>query len=314
MGTCFAPSYANLFLGWWEQSRVFGDENPHRSVVWYCRYIDDLLFIWQGDLVSLSNYLTYLNCNDINLKFTLEYNPDAIAFLDIKLSHDKQKICTTGYRKPTAGNTILHYTSCHPEHVTRNIPYGEFLRARRNCTSIIEFENQAEALRKRFADRGYPSNIVNKAYIRAKHRDRHSLIGTNTAKTNRCKKLKTNKNSSRDTYNTSVSFITDYSAEYEQVKRIVQNNLPLLKADKKLRSTLNDSHDIKFFDAKIRDVFCSQVKCIFRFKSVQQVKRCCDVKVAEVSNVGSASVLKSPQIITDPTLISSALSTVERRY
>ncbi|MEE6524668.1 hypothetical protein FKM82_024255 [Ascaphus truei] len=59
MGTSFALSDANLILGWWDSVHVFGDRNPYRHfITFYRRYIDDLIFIWNGDEHTLSLYCT----------------------------------------------------------------------------------------------------------------------------------------------------------------------------------------------------------------------------------------------------------------
>ena len=49
MGTCFAPSYANLFMGWWEEQVSIADSTApgmERCVLWLW-FIDDLFLIWE---------------------------------------------------------------------------------------------------------------------------------------------------------------------------------------------------------------------------------------------------------------------------
>lgn len=50
MGAAFAPNYANLFMGYWEQKCI---DNPatntfHSKISLYRRYIDDIFMIWNG--------------------------------------------------------------------------------------------------------------------------------------------------------------------------------------------------------------------------------------------------------------------------
>lgn len=42
-------------------------------------------------------------------------------------------------KKTTATNSILSATSCHPAHVINNIPLGELIRLKRNCSDSAEF-------------------------------------------------------------------------------------------------------------------------------------------------------------------------------
>lgn len=48
MGTCFAPSLVNFFLGWWEEQVVWAATNYHytKHIPIWIRYIDDLFLIW----------------------------------------------------------------------------------------------------------------------------------------------------------------------------------------------------------------------------------------------------------------------------
>lgn len=49
MGTRFARSYANLFMGYYE-SRYIQNPNPWaENIKLYRRYIDDLFFVWDGN-------------------------------------------------------------------------------------------------------------------------------------------------------------------------------------------------------------------------------------------------------------------------
>lgn len=46
MGDRFSPTYANLYMGWWEVLHIYNADNPHRNnILLYFRYSDDLIFI-----------------------------------------------------------------------------------------------------------------------------------------------------------------------------------------------------------------------------------------------------------------------------
>ncbi|XP_078524347.1 uncharacterized protein LOC144797570 [Lissotriton helveticus] len=48
MGTCFSPSFAGLYLGWWEELVVNNISHfCDHAVLWVC-YIDDIFCIWNG--------------------------------------------------------------------------------------------------------------------------------------------------------------------------------------------------------------------------------------------------------------------------
>uniref|UniRef100_A0A8C5Q0P8 Reverse transcriptase domain-containing protein n=1 Tax=Leptobrachium leishanense TaxID=445787 RepID=A0A8C5Q0P8_9ANUR len=60
MGSRFAPSYANLFMAFWEESFLPKYQN---NLVCYKRYIDDIFFIWKGGIHTLQAFLQDLDQN-----------------------------------------------------------------------------------------------------------------------------------------------------------------------------------------------------------------------------------------------------------
>lgn len=94
----------------------------------------------------------------MNLKFTFFFYDKIIIFLDINLTGDLDRgITISPYRKPTANNTILEASSCHLKHVITNIPVGELIRTKRNCTDDNTYEQQKEQVCNRLQSRGYPT-------------------------------------------------------------------------------------------------------------------------------------------------------------
>lgn len=70
MGAGFSPSFANLFMSWWEEEFVYSDNNIYKgSIIWYGRYSGDLLIVWDGN-VFIPKFVDYLNFNNLTLSFT----------------------------------------------------------------------------------------------------------------------------------------------------------------------------------------------------------------------------------------------------
>lgn len=78
--------------------------------------------------------------------------------------------------KPTDKNTYLHFGLFHSRHLRTNIPYGQFLRIKRNSTTIEDFSSHKRRLQKQFIARGYPEGIVNVAARRAESKPRTELF------------------------------------------------------------------------------------------------------------------------------------------
>lgn len=58
----------------------------------------------------------------------------------------------------------------------RGIPQGQYLRLRRNCSTIEAFKNEAQDLCNRFLERGYPDHVLRRAYHSALTRERTDLL------------------------------------------------------------------------------------------------------------------------------------------
>ncbi|CAJ0915633.1 unnamed protein product [Ranitomeya imitator] len=178
MGTACAPSYASLFVGHWERWLLHGDRAQVADpVVGWFRYIDDVLLIWNGDDTSLSKFMQQLNINPFNLKFTYNWHPNKIDFLDISLCVGEDGAIETGlYRKETSVNSLLHASSAHNYSTIKAIPVGQFLRNRRVCSTEERFEKQSVALTDRFCTRGYSHRCIKAGYRRAKNTRREDLL------------------------------------------------------------------------------------------------------------------------------------------
>lgn len=160
MGNPCALSYANLFLGRWEETIIFkDDQHPlFMKVGLWVQYIDDIFIIWNGSREEFCNLMDLININEIGLKFTFEIQEELLPFLDVLIQKTQNgDISTTVFRKPTATNSLLRWESDHPVPLKKGIPQGQFLRLQRNCSTIETFKKEARDLRKRFLERGYPT-------------------------------------------------------------------------------------------------------------------------------------------------------------
>lgn len=70
MGACCGPSYANLFLGWWEEVHVYPMGEFQYKIKNWSRFIDDILFVWTGTRDECVNF-----CLQVKQQFS-QYPPD----------------------------------------------------------------------------------------------------------------------------------------------------------------------------------------------------------------------------------------------
>lgn len=71
----------------WEEESIFID--PPEELIFYRRYIDDVVLIWKGDRDHLHHFFNCLNNNDRNIKLSWQIEEDTIPFLDLEISRVK---------------------------------------------------------------------------------------------------------------------------------------------------------------------------------------------------------------------------------
>ena len=98
MGTKMAPSYANLFMS--ELEDILLSSAPNRPLVWW-RYIDDIFSIWYGSQDSLDEFINHINAFHPSIKFTANYSPTSVDFLDVTINKSPWGTLTDVYCKPT---------------------------------------------------------------------------------------------------------------------------------------------------------------------------------------------------------------------
>ena len=212
MGTRMGPSYANLYMGFLEH-KIFQSFNGKIPKL-YLRYIDDIFCAGDMDTVDINKFVDFYNSYNDNIKVTSDIG-SSISFLDTTLTVNSNGIINSSiYFKPTDSHTYLRYDSSHPKSCKDGIPYSQFIRLRRICSSQKDFDTQANSMSEFFIERGYPVNIVNCALQKAKDLDRNSLLVN-----------KSKMNSSR------IPLVVPYNKLIKPVVRIVNNNFAILQSD-----------------------------------------------------------------------------------
>ena len=106
MGTRVAPTYANLFMGWLEENILSSWSNQqHPNPYLWRRYIDDVMFIWRGEVQELNNFIEFINQQHPSIKFLATFNVEtrSIPFLDMQVTINQEGFISTDlYKKPTA--------------------------------------------------------------------------------------------------------------------------------------------------------------------------------------------------------------------
>ena len=183
MGTSMAVNFANLFMSQLEQDmlRDYEQEYGVRPTSWL-RYIDDIFFVWSHGETQLKHFLQYCNSYtdnknmQSNIKFTSAYSQKEVSFLDVKAKFMEGRIITDLYTKLTSVQNYLHRSSFHPPSLIRSIPKTQFIRLRRICSRLTDFDSHCKDFVNHFVRRGYSEKSVSKAVFEVRAMNRDDLL------------------------------------------------------------------------------------------------------------------------------------------
>ena len=115
-----------------------------KPACWF-RFIDDIFGVWEHGVTELKNFVSDFNLIDSDIQITLEHSHEKVAFLDTVVIKSNNRLITDLYRKPTDTTNYLMYKSAHPPGCKKGA-YSQFLRLRRNCTNVVNYDTHAERL------------------------------------------------------------------------------------------------------------------------------------------------------------------------
>ena len=221
MSTIFAPTYANLTMGFFEFTFYdlcrdkFGENLGNFIFENWSRFLDDCETLLEENKINPNDLLTILNSINPSIQFTMEYSKDAIPFLDILIKRNNDNIWMDIYYKPTDTHRCLPFSSNHPNHCKKNIP---FTLARHICTIVENTEakmKHLENLKINLSKYQYPKQLTE--------------FGINKALSVPLQELRTPKTISIDN---SLPFITTYNPNNPNVYEMIDKSVQCLKRSK----------------------------------------------------------------------------------
>ena len=129
-GNNLRPSYANIFIGKFEEKFIYPYVKDPSSL--YLRYIDDIFMIWIGTKNHFDQLFSALkNCYH-SVTFDYYISPNEVQFLDTTVYVDNNGALQTKlYKKPTDRHNYLQKRSEHPLPLKDSLAYSQALRIRR---------------------------------------------------------------------------------------------------------------------------------------------------------------------------------------
>ena len=270
MGTRVAPNVADIFMSFIDEE-IIRRSNNFGELLFYRRYLDDILMIFRGSNNNLHNFIQDINNIHPSIKFTLQHTrkpstddcgceeSDHIPFLDTSLSLSECKINSDLYRKPSDRNQYLLPSSCHPPHCHQNIPFSLALRIIRICSKETERDLRLSELKEMLIARDYKKSLINAAIQKALRIPRSEAI----------KKVVRSKTSDR------VVFSIKYDPRLPSLTSIIQkHHRTMIQDDPRLKEVFNQPPLIAYKrNRNLKDILIrSKVPNLNRRRSKRQLK------------------------------------------
>ena len=220
MGTICALNYANIFMGKFEKTYIYPYINQFSN--FYCRFINDIFFIWNGTVIQLQEFIKKLNNRHPTIKFDFKFSKTSIEFLDTTVYKNKEqnKLLTTVYYKPTDRRNFLHYTSVHPRSLIKSIPCSQALPLKKICAETSELSKNLQVLKESLINRGFKEKFLDTEFQRLSEIERDALL--------------TPKEKEKDLKR--ILFITTYNKTLPNLKQIINKHWHLLQINSNLRT------------------------------------------------------------------------------
>ena len=95
----------------------------------YCRFIDNLSFLWNRSERKVLGFIAKLNTCHLIIKFDYKDSQSSVDLLDRKVCKNKgqNKLLPIAYCKPRDSKNSLNHKSAHPKLLIESMPYGQAL-------------------------------------------------------------------------------------------------------------------------------------------------------------------------------------------
>ena len=108
MGSPLGPTFANIFLSYYEQIWLKMCPSEFKSVI-YKRYVDDTFLLFRSKY-HIEQIPCYLNCQHPNIKFTSEIEENySKSLFDIKIRRVNNSFSTSIYCKVTFSRVFTKF-------------------------------------------------------------------------------------------------------------------------------------------------------------------------------------------------------------
>ena len=137
------------------------------------RLVDDTFFNWLDTPERIQDFLLFVNSLYPPIQWTLEVEENnSFHIFDIQLNKVADNLETSVYRKPSASDRYLHYSSAQALHERVAAIHTLTKRAYEYCNTKALLDSELAHIRDIFLKNGYPDELINNVMNRnSKHWD-----------------------------------------------------------------------------------------------------------------------------------------------
>ena len=158
MSNPLAPILADIWMRKIEEK--LNRFSTNKPIVWL-RYVDDVFCIFTISKDKIVEFHTHINKLYPNLQFTVEFESNnSMAFLDVLVTQEQEKLTTSLYRKPTHTRLYLLWGSSHNRRYKLGFIKTLVIRIYRICSSKEIVNKELDLLKKILTKNGYPPHII----------------------------------------------------------------------------------------------------------------------------------------------------------
>ncbi|KAK2556809.1 hypothetical protein P5673_021016 [Acropora cervicornis] len=225
MGSKMGPNYACLFVGYVEQQI----REQYTGFIPQFHKRDEL-----------ENFIDFVSNFHSALQFTSTITETELPFLDVNLHISEDRIHTSIFYKVTDTHNYLHFSSFHPDHCKRAIPYSQFLRLRLLCSDDDDFLVKSREMMTFFSQRGYPLTSLEHGLRRVRTIGRPDVLSGSER---------------GDTPVDSVPLVMTYHPFNTYIKRYLLQHFRILSTDQQTRDIFPQPPIVAYkHDVNLRDI------------------------------------------------------------
>lgn len=162
MGSSLTLTIANAYMYFVERPI---SKWANRTSSLYYRYIDDLFIMSNVHADILKGLVKFWNRLDKNIELTESIGQTA-EYLDTFLVNNNGHLMSEVFHKPSHEPYFLPYTSIHPLHIKKNIPFVAFIRAIRYSSNYDAFKCEEAHICMSLLLNKYPQEFILRQFER----------------------------------------------------------------------------------------------------------------------------------------------------